>query len=253
LRTTGSAVAGAGLFTTTAAASERRKKDSTDSTDVETLAKSGNQQIIKVDRDEDTHTFQVDTEKGSATKIEVDTGKDNTKQAEMNESVASSILDNEGEVQVQNHDDVIERSSYDFDETGDCPGKIYNGHASLVFAFETGESLDEYPTGVLSAALCAVIGALGGSLTGNPYAAAAIAVLGAIVCYSFSFFFLDHLDLSKQTGAIGGWDCHKGWLNEEGICYGASPSYTTDLDDLSYIDKISGPHLTVGDSVTDYL
>lgn len=165
--------------------------------------------------------------------------------------VSTIDIRNRGNVSIQNHENIIEESDYDINKEGDCGGYIYSSHYSVVFTFTTGDSLDDYPSGALEAGLCAVIGGAAGSRGG--YVGLALAGLGAIACFSIGYFFLDHVDYSGRSGAIGAWDCHTGFLGEEGLCTGVSNSYTTDSEDLSQARKIQGAHLSLGEDVTSYI
>lgn len=239
LKTTSSALITAGAFSTTGAASTDTEKGCDQCGDVEVLTENETHQITRVKNGGNTFTFQVNKKEGSATAITVD------------EPVATEDIRDEDDVNIQNHDTIIERSDYDVDTNGDCNGHIYDSEYSITFTFETGDALDDYPSGTIEAALCTVIGAAAGSRSG--YVGIALAALGAIVCFSIGYFFLDHIDYSGKSMAVGGWDCHTGWLNEEGVCTGVANSYTTDDDDLDQARKIRGAHLSVGEDITDHI
>lgn len=198
---------------------------------VEVVVEDDTHAITKVERNGDTYVYRVNKERGRVefigTEDEVDTN------------------DLDDGFSTMNHDEIIERSTLDVDNEGSCSSWVYDTDYSVVLAVETGDSLDDYPSGVLEGALCAAIGAYAGGMAG--------AALGAIVCYSVGFFFLSHIDLSGRSLAIGAWDCHQGWLNEPSVCTGATTSYTTNHHSLVQGERIPGAHLSMGDDIGSYL
>lgn len=249
LKTTAIGLTGGSAFTTVGAAKRRPDSDGRDRgphgqghrkpngdghgqydkcETVEVLSEDDTHTIIEVDREDETYVYRVNKERGS---VEFVGRGDET---EVN-----------GGVSTMNHDEILERSTLDVDNEGNCPSWTYSTDYSVVFAVETGDSLDDYPSGVLEGALCAAIGAYAGGPAG--------AALGAIVCFSVGYFFLSHIDLSGRSLSISAWDCHQGWLNEPSVCTGAIASYTTIHRNLVQSERIPGTHLSMGNSIKTYL
>jgi len=59
---------------------------------------------------------------------------------------ADRITVNDG-FSTMNHNEIIERSTLDVDNEGSCSSWAYGTDYSVVFAVETGNSLDDYPSG----------------------------------------------------------------------------------------------------------
>lgn len=198
---------------------------------VEVISEDETHAISAVDRGDEAYVYRVSKETGS---VEFIGARDDADEITVNDGFST-----------MNHDEVIERSTLDVDNEGSCSSWAYSTDYSVVFAVETGDSLDDYPSGVLEGALCAAIGAYAGGPAG--------AALGAIVCFSVGFFFLSHIDLSGRSLSIGAWDCHQGWLNEPSVCTGATASYTTYHPNLVQGERIPGAHLSMGSDIDSYL
>lgn len=209
------------------------QEDCKECLDREVLDENATHQVTRVETNEETYVFWIVKETGRVTELPFE------------EETSGDEFDLDEIVLPQNHDEVIERSELKAVNEGSCSSRFYQNHNSAVFALETGDSLDDYPSGVLGAAICAAIGAKAGGPAGS--------ALAAIVCYSIDYFFLDHINLSGKDLSIGARDCHGGFFNQSSICVGVDGSYTTDESDLQQTDRISGPHLELGDSINRYL
>lgn len=197
---------------------------------VEVISEDETHTISAVDRGDEVYVYRVSKETGS---VEFIDARDD----------ADEITGNDG-ISTMDHDEIIERSTLDVDNEGSCPSWVYSTDYSVIFAVETGDTLDEYPTELLGAALCAAIGTLASG--------GAAAALSAAVCYSATAFFLSHIDLSGRRLSIGAWDCHQGWLNEPSVCTGATASYTTYHPNLVQGNRIPGAHLSMGSDIDSY-
>lgn len=248
LKTTAVGLTSGGTFTATATAAQSRSKSEersheedernyrnsngndqcNDCGNIEIISEDNTHVITEVERDNKTYVYRVEKERTSVEYIGAE--DDNTMT---------------GGVSPTNHNEIIERSTFDVDNEGSCSSWAYGTDYSVVFAFRTGDSLDDYPSGILEGAICAAIG----SFAGGPPGAA----FGAIACFSVGFFFLSHIDLSGRSLSIGVWDCHQGWLNEPSVCTGATASYTTNHRNLVQGERIPGPHLSMGNDIESYL
>lgn len=232
LKTTGVALATTGAFSANVAAAPSSQNDCCPN--LEVIEETDEHQIILVERDGKTFKFTVSKETGKTTGGEVAS------------SIDQSQLDSPDSIGTLNHQDIFTRTGVNVSSHGSCGGYIYSNHYSIVFAFETGDTLDSIPSATVAAATCAAIG----SRAGHP----AIAALAAAACAAFELLVLSHIDFSGRTSAIGAWDCHQGTFNEEYICIGGINYYTLSRWDLEQLNRIGpGAHLELGTGTRDYL
>lgn len=149
------------------------------------------------------------------------------------------------EIEPSDHENIFEDYTVFTGNMGDCGGYVYDDHYIVGISFRTGESLDSVPSDALEAAVCAVLG----TYYGGPWVGAAAAVF----CVVLGSFVLDHVDLSGHEMSVAIWDCHVGWLNEEAVCMGYAPGWYDDLSHFLRTKKISGPHLELGEDISEYL
>lgn len=160
-------------------------------------------------------------------------------------SIDQSQLNSPDSIGTLDHQDIFTRTGVNASLHGSCGWYIYSNHYSIVFAFETGDTLDSIPSATVAAATCAAIGSRAGHV--------AIAALAAAVCAAFELLVLSHIDFSGRTGAVGARDYHKGTFNEENACIEGANHYTLSVGNLGPLDRIPGAHLELGSGVGDYV
>lgn len=149
-------------------------------------------------------------------------------------------------VGVQTHEEWIEDWEFTVTDVGDCNGYIYDDHLVGGLAIESGESLNTY-----QGELAGLIGALVGARVGGLWGLA----IGGLLGIAIDSVFFSHIDLSGRSLTLLMWDDHVGALNEEAVRYGVFPGYYAGAGPswAVYSEKVSGPHIEVGEDIVDYL
>lgn len=236
LKSAGIGVVGVGGFPASASASKDQDAHCQGCLNAEVLAEDSTYHVSTVETEGHTYVFWTHKDTGAVFYRDI---------TEEGDTLTDNELGIQDGISPTNHEDVFEQTEYWEHYHGSCGGYVYNDHYSAGMSAVTGESLDDLPSDLLAGALCAAIGAKAGGPVG--------AAIGALVCGAVGYLFLDHIDLSGNDLTIGAWDCHGGSLNVESVCTGGTLSYTDDPSDLIQFRRISGPHMEIGDAITDYL
>lgn len=239
LRTSGLGLGSISAGTMTVTASSDRQPDGTsdDCTSLERVASDDTYDVYRVNSDEYVIFVSVNKETKTVSYRRID--------SEVLDSNDTEVGITEEDILPNDHDEIFEEYAVFTGNIGDCNGYMYDNHYTVGVSFRTGDSLDDVPSDALEAAVCAVLG----TYAGGPWVGAAAAVF----CVVLGSFILDHVDLSGHELSVAVWDCHIGWLNEEAVCMGYAPGWYDDLSYFHRTKKLSGPHLELGDDISNYL
>ncbi|WP_435346071.1 hypothetical protein [Haloarchaeobius sp. HRN-SO-5] len=243
LKTTGACVGLLGAASSTVAASGTTSNETNPNEGItwEVVRETEQFTLVMV-----TNVGDTDANENGAYLFQVD--KENHTVSLVDKAASEQGLTNPSEtsVGVQTHDDWITDWDFHVDVVGDCGGYVYDDHYVGGLAIESGESLNTY-----SDVIAGTLGALVGARVGGYWGIA----LGGLLGIAIDSVFFSHIDLSGRWLTLLMWDDHVGWLNEEAVRYGVAPGYWADAPPwyANYSEKVSGPHIEVGEDIVDYL
>lgn len=133
------------------------------------------------------------------------------------------------------HTEIIDDIDGDTDRVGSCGNIAYDDHLESVVAIKTGKEFDNYTTSALSSAICAAVSSAAGPL--GPFVA-------SVGCGLVTKMIMDHVPTAdSRTAALGAWDNHGGYFDTPEVKYGVADEFTTDVSDITGLDKVPFAHL----------